>query len=213
MWIFTLLAFMAGPTTNTGHQLAYLQVFLMPYLLHFLCQAAYPTDPMFWKMTYHVFVQGSPWWWPLEGRRSHTIPKRLRGKKKPSVHFWMEATNSKSKLRTYLILIAVSIFKVGCPVEGRMREILASRHLRELPSISRPTFTTLSSAVDRTAAVRFNSDSYPIRIDTHALRCMVDAPHLFKDLKLGDVGEVDIRSAKQDDNYGASNIVLPCPGS
>jgi hypothetical protein len=22
-----------------------------------------------------------------------------------------------------------------------------------------------------------------------------------------------IRSAKQDDNYGASNIVLPCPGS
>jgi hypothetical protein len=22
-----------------------------------------------------------------------------------------------------------------------------------------------------------------------------------------------IRSAKQDDNYGASNIILPCPGS
>jgi hypothetical protein len=27
-------------------------------------------------------------------------------------------------------------------------------------------------------------------------------------------GHLDyIRSAKQDDNYGASNIVLPCPGS
>ncbi len=24
---------------------------------------------------------------------------------------------------------------------------------------------------------------------------------------------LDIRSAKRDDNYGASNIVLPCPGS
>ncbi len=31
----------------------------------------------------------------------------------------------------------------------------------------------------------------------------------------GDVGNggEGIRSAKQDDNYGASNIVLPCPGS
>jgi hypothetical protein len=26
-------------------------------------------------------------------------------------------------------------------------------------------------------------------------------------------GILNIRSAKQDDNYGASNIVLPCPGS
>ncbi len=28
-----------------------------------------------------------------------------------------------------------------------------------------------------------------------------------------DVEDIDIRSAKQDDNYGASNIVLPCPRS
>ncbi len=30
-----------------------------------------------------------------------------------------------------------------------------------------------------------------------------------------DKGQIPIyiRSAKQDDNYGASNIVLPCPGS
>jgi hypothetical protein len=46
-------------------------------------------------------------------------------------------------------------------------------------------------AVDRTTAVRFDSDSYLIRINTHALRCMVNTPHLFKDLKLGDVGEVE----------------------
>jgi hypothetical protein len=47
------------------------------------------------------------------------------------------------------------------------------------------------SAVDRTRAIRFNSISYPIGIDTHALRCMVNAPHLFEDLKLGEVGEVE----------------------
>jgi hypothetical protein len=72
-----------------------------------------------------------------------------------------------------------------------MREILASRHLRELPSISRPTYAALSSAVNHAATVHFDSNSYPIVIDTHTLRCMVNVPHLFKDLKLGDVGEVE----------------------
>jgi hypothetical protein len=100
----------------------------------------------------------------------------------------MEATNSKSKLRTYLVPIEVSIFKVGCCVEGRMSEILASPYLRGLLSISRPTFTALSSTVNRTTAVRFDSNSYPIGIDTHASRCMVNTLHLFEDLKLRDVG-------------------------
>jgi hypothetical protein len=47
------------------------------------------------------------------------------------------------------------------------------------------------SAVDRTRAVRFDSDSYFIRIDTHTLHCMVNAPHFFEDLKLREVGEVE----------------------
>jgi hypothetical protein len=47
------------------------------------------------------------------------------------------------------------------------------------------------SGVNRTRAICFDSNSYPIGIDTHALRCMVNAPHLFKDLKLGEVGEVE----------------------
>jgi hypothetical protein len=72
-----------------------------------------------------------------------------------------------------------------------VREILASLYLSELPSISRPTYTALSSTVDCTAAIQFDSDSYLIRIDTHASRCMADTPNLFKDLKLGDVGEVE----------------------
>jgi hypothetical protein len=96
----------------------------------------------------------------------------------------------KAKLRTYLVPIMVSILRVGCQVEGRLREILASHQLSALLSISQPTFTALLSAVNCTRAVRFDSDSYPIGIDTHALRCMVNAPHLFKDLKLGEVGEV-----------------------
>ncbi len=156
-----MLAFMAGLTMNIGPQVAYLQVFIMPYLLQFLRQATYLTDPMLQKMTYHVFVCGSPWWWPLQGRRTHAIPKRLCGKKKPSVPFWMKMTNSKSKLRTYLVPIAVSIFKVGCRVEGWTREIFAARHLRKLPSISRPTFPALSSAVNCTTQSALNPTPTP----------------------------------------------------
>ncbi len=35
------------------------------------------------------------------------------------------------------------------------------------------------------------SDSYPIGVDCHASHCMANAPHLFEDLKLKAVGEVE----------------------
>ncbi len=35
---------MAGPTMDTGQQVPYLQIFMIPYLLKFLCKAAYRTD-------------------------------------------------------------------------------------------------------------------------------------------------------------------------
>ncbi len=104
--------------------------------------------------------------------------------------FDKEAT-IKSRLRTYLFPIKVSVFRVGCHVEGWLRELLTSHRPRKLPSFPQPTFTALSSAIDRTRTIQFDSDSYPIGIDTHALRCMVNAPHLFEDLKLGKVGEVE----------------------
>ncbi len=83
------------------------------------------------------------------------------------------------------------MFRVGCRVKGRLRELIASHHPRELPSFPQPNFTALLSAVDCTKAVHFDSDSYPIGIDTHAMHCIANAPLLFKDLKLGDVGEVE----------------------
>jgi hypothetical protein len=175
---------------HLGHQVAYLYMFIMPHLLQCLFQATYPTDPMLCKTTYNVFIRKSQWQWPTRGRRTQSIPKRLHKKKKPSVCLRKEAT-IKSKLRTYLVPIAVSVFRVGCRVEGRLRESIPSHHPRELPSFPGPNFTALSSAVDRTRAIPFDLDPYPIGIDTHAMRCMANAPHLFKDLKIGDVGEVE----------------------
>ncbi len=141
-------------------------------------------------MTYNIFVRWSPWRWPLQGRRTHSIPKRLRGSKKPCVHLQTESTNN-TILRNYLVPIAVSVFRVGCCVKGRLRELLTSHRPRKLPSFPQPTFTALSSTTDCTRTVQFDSNSYPIGIDTHASRCMVNAPHLFGDLKLGEVGELE----------------------
>jgi hypothetical protein len=103
----------------------------------------------------------------------------------------MESTNN-AILRTYLVPITVSVFKTGCCVEGRLREFLLTSHRpRKLSSFPQPTFTALSSTINRTRTIQFDSDSYPIGIETHALCCTVNAPHLFEDLKLGEVGEVE----------------------
>ncbi len=76
---------------HTGHQAAYFYMFTLPYLLQYLFQAVHLTDPKLRKSTYNVFICKSPWRWPLSGRIAHSVPKYLRGKKKPSVHLRIEA--------------------------------------------------------------------------------------------------------------------------
>ncbi len=106
------------------------------------------------------------------------------------MHLQTESTNN-AILRTYLVPIVASVFRVGCCMEGRLRELLTSHHPRKLPTFPQPTFTALSSAINHIRTIQFNSNSYPIGIDTHASHCMVKTPHLFEDLKLGEVGEVE----------------------
>jgi hypothetical protein len=101
----------------------------------------------------------------------------------------------KAKLGAYLVPLVVSLFKVGFCFKSslhlcRLRKIMASHCLRELPSINAPTYTALSSMDECILAIQFDSDSYPIGVDCHPSRCMAYAPHLFGDLKLKAVGEV-----------------------
>jgi hypothetical protein len=109
----------------------------------------------------------------------------------------MEVKNDgKAKLWAYLVPFAISLFKVGCRIESSLclcwlRKIMASCCLRELPSITALTYAALLSAVNGILAIKFDSDSYPIGVDCHASLCMANAPHLFEDLKLEAVGEVE----------------------
>ncbi len=155
MLIFQTIAFMAGPTLDTGQQIAYLQLFLLPYLLQVLCRALYPSDPALQKTTYDIFTRGRSWRWLLRGRRPvHSIPKHLRKQKKPSVRFWSREHDNNMKLRTYLVPIAVTLLKkVGCYVESclqfwRLRELFHFRCLRELPSVAALTYTAFLGAID-----------------------------------------------------------------
>ena len=47
--------------------------------------------------------------------------------------------------------------------------------------------------------IGFDSDSIPIRIDTHASRCMANAPHFFENLRLNNnKGQVDRINSRLD---------------
>ncbi len=60
----------------------------------------------------------------------------------------------------------------------------------------------------------FHAVWQPFKWDIYSLLPSKKSPK-GKIIKLTDVGKLwgDIRRAKQDDNYGASNIILPCLGS
>ncbi len=95
-----------------------------------------------------------------------------------------------SKLQPYLLPAAIASFRVGCCVESFLRCLIH-------PSPATPHFLGLMGASEDLTSmgnnqVRFDLDSYPVGIDNHASRCMVNSPHLFEDLKLSDSkGEVD----------------------
>ncbi len=70
IWMFTMIAFMAGPTMHIRHQVAYLQTFIMPYLLRCLFQATCLTDLVLCKTTYKLF---SSIWVGSNLRHVHTF--------------------------------------------------------------------------------------------------------------------------------------------
>ena len=189
-----MLAFMAGPTLDTGQQVTYLYYFIAPFLFTLLFDALLQKDQRQRALTCAAFTRGSQWQWPPKTRRSLPAFRRLKRARKPSVRF-RRSTNDKSgsspTMRAHLLPIASSIFKVGCRIEDflrrhRLKEIMAPARVREPLT----AFSASSGALTYARSVRFDSDSYPIGVDCHASRCMANSPHLFEDLKLAKVGAV-----------------------
>jgi hypothetical protein len=147
--------------------------------IYVLCHLAYPTKNL--ATTIHKMAP-----WRLKGKPCVIPRRRVKRYKKP-----VRELQNKVKdhtLRTYLFPAAFATFRVGCCVESFLRRFLG-------PPIWDPTCLALQSETTLQTApplVRFDSDSYLIRVDNHASRCMATAPHLFEDLHLdNDKGQVD----------------------
>ena len=91
-------------------------------------------------------------------------------------------------MQTYLFPALFTAYKVGCRVEAFL-QCFSGPPTWVHSHLAFQSEATLQSA---SSLVRFDSDSYPIGVDSHALRCMVNKAHLFEDLRLNkDKGQVD----------------------
>ena len=91
-------------------------------------------------------------------------------------------------MRTYLFLVLFAAYKVGCHIKAFFRRFFSPPTWAH----SHMTFQSKTTLQPASPPIRFNSDSYLIGVDSHALRCMANKPHLVEDLRLNkDKGQVD----------------------
>jgi hypothetical protein len=109
-----MLAFMAGQDIDTGQFITYLSFFALPHLIATLVRQAVPNDHAFFKA-----VLQRQAWNPQE--RHRLVPqKKVKRYKKP-VSIVPEGDKGANKFRTYLFLLAMTSFRVGCHVELLVR--------------------------------------------------------------------------------------------
>jgi hypothetical protein len=159
--------------------MTYLFLLLLPTTIYVLCLLAYPT-----KNLIATIQRMAPW--RLERKPCVSQRKRVKRYKTP-IKRMQDRTESQT-LQTYLLPAAFAAFKVGCCIELFVQRFTG-------PPIRDPTCLAHQSKATLQLApppVCFDSDSYPIGVDNHALRCMANAPHLFENLRLNkDKGQVD----------------------
>jgi hypothetical protein len=189
LWAY-LLACVAGSILDTGQYITYLLLLsYLPIFIIFLIENAIPRDPTSCGYLMATILRGTPW--HLWGTICVLRHKRVKQYIKPVRHLILgDDVKPTSKLRPYLLPAAITSFQVGCCVESFLCRLIH-------PSPATPCFLGLMGASkDLTSMgnnqVHFDLDSYPVGIDNHASRCMVNSPHLFEYLKLSDSkGEVD----------------------
>jgi hypothetical protein len=160
----------------------YLFIFLLPIIIIPLMHSIFPKDPKLLRFLKTTILCGTPW--ALRGHRGPIW--RHRRKVKMKVKNWNPETTTTTRhwLRAHLFALVMASLKVGCQVESSLRCLRQSHrfHLYALAGIKGDSTS---------GQVQFDSDSFPIRINNHASYCMANSPHLFDDLILSDVGNVD----------------------
>jgi hypothetical protein len=169
---------MAGPThfLDTGQLLTYLYLYMLPYIIHYLIKIAIPSNPAKIKQTIWVFSQVPPW--PPRGHRGHMSCQKDKQKVRPRRR---GRVKWKAMLWVHLFALAIAYFRVCCRVKSHLHCIFgAPLHL-----------SFFNSSTGNPDQVRFDSDSFLVRVDNHASYCMANSPHLFENLVLSKVGKAD----------------------
>ena len=83
---------------------------------------------------------------------------------------------------TYLILLALFSFKVGCRVEHSLCRLRAALNMHQcLPKIV--TIAASTTLPYQVPSIRFDTDSFVIGVDTFASITLGNHPHQFENLK------------------------------
>jgi hypothetical protein len=83
---------------------------------------------------------------------------------------------------TYLLPLALIVFKVGCCVKHSMRPLKAALTIKCLPNLI--AFAAATNIPCKVPRICFNTNSFVIGVDTYTLVTMENCPDQFKDLKL-----------------------------
>jgi hypothetical protein len=173
---------MAGPThLDTGQFTTYLFFSFLPIIILNLIHVAVPTNPIAHPYLMTAILRETPW--HLRGIRGPTHRphcKSCKKLKKPIRHYMADNIPATKKLRwTYLVPIAIASSQVGCRVE-----CFICCSCCQTPLLATVAHPVAFYATDNNSHIRFDSDLFAVGVNNHALYCMVNSPHLFKNLML-----------------------------
>jgi hypothetical protein len=173
-----MLAIMAGiDLIDTGQFSTYLFMYALPQVIRMLVyELTHGND--------RTRVTDPPW--SFRGTQRPMPCKRVKKFIKPNVSkVCGKSNNHKNWMWTYLFPIGMATFWVGCCIEMVLRCL---GHLLGRPP---PHFTALLGQDNKPedSCIHFDTDSYPIGVDNHALRCMANTPHLFENLVVAPQGQ------------------------
>ncbi len=146
----------------------------------FICHSAIPNNPASRCILMAMILRGTPW--PPRGHRGPIFQRRRKMKMKVRNRH-CQAT-MRDKLRARLFALTIASFKAGYCVESSLQKLCHPHHAQ---------FTALQGTHGNlwSNQVHFDSDSFPINVDSHASYCYVNSPHLLDNLVLSNKGSVD----------------------
>jgi hypothetical protein len=151
---------MAETNLNKAHHImTYLSILFLPIILSWFLAKLVETS--------HDLMHC--WEWNHVSLAVHHYPRKHCKKKKsrrPS-KFEGRAQRKKPLMLTYLLLLALISFKVGCRVEHSLRRLRAALNMHQcLPKIV--AFTASTTLPYQVPSIRFDTDSSVIGVDTFA---------------------------------------------